>query len=181
MMSRTLDSDYAAPRQKISWRKAAQLITKHYSDLLIAFINHEPSLQIATSMSHARVLIADDHEDNRELLRVMLEAAGYTVQEVCNGRECVAAALAATPDLALLDLSMPVLDGWGTLSALRADVRTRGIRCVAVTGFAAEADRQRALAAGFDAYLTKPYRGKELHELVRRLLDGQRREDGHAE
>jgi len=62
-------------------------------------------------MPPARVLIADDYEDNCELLRVMLEAAGYTVLEARNERECVAAALTAPLDLAVLDLTMPVLDG----------------------------------------------------------------------
>lgn len=117
-----------------------------------------------------RILIADDYDDNRELLRLMLEGAGYSVRETHNGRECVAAARAELPDIVLIDLSMPVLDGWGTLNELRADERTRTLQCIAVTAFAAEQDRQRALDAGFDAYLTKPYRSKELLDLVKHLL-----------
>jgi CheY-like chemotaxis protein len=66
---------------------------------------------------------------------------------------------------------MPVLDGWGTLRALRADERTRKLHCIAVTAFAAEQDRQRALDAGFDAYLAKPYRSRDLLDLVEGVLN----------
>lgn len=121
----------------------------------------------------ARILIADDYDDNRELLRLMLEGVGYTVREARDGRECVAAACAELPDLALIDLSMPVLDGWATLRELRADERTRRLPCVAVTAFAAEKDRERALADGFDAYVSKPFRQRDLLEVVGRLLDGR--------
>ncbi|HKP71826.1 MAG TPA: response regulator [Pyrinomonadaceae bacterium] len=121
----------------------------------------------------ARILIADDYDDNRELMRLMLEGAGYAVRETRNGRECVAAAQAELPDIVLIDLSMPVLDGWGTLRELRADERTRSLRCIAVTAFAAEQDRLRALEAGFDAYLAKPYRSKDLIDVVESLVPRQ--------
>ena len=104
----------------------------------------------------ARILIADDYDDNRELLRLMLESAGHRVRETRDGREFVEAALAGEFDVALIDLSMPVLDGWRALAELRADERTRSLPCVAVTAFAAEPDRQRALAAGFSAHVPKP-------------------------
>jgi CheY-like chemotaxis protein len=117
-------------------------------------------------MLPARILIADDYDDNRELMRLMLESAGHLVRETRDGRECVQAAQAELPDIALIDLSMPVLDGWGTLSELRADERTRSLCCIAVTAFAADQDRQRVLAAGFDAYLAKPYRSRDLLELI---------------
>lgn len=123
-------------------------------------------------MSPRSILIADDYDDNRELLRLMLEAEGYAVREVRDGRECVEAARAEPPDLVLIDLSMPVMDGWNALRELRADERTRALRCVAVTAFAAQSDQQRALAAGFDAYVSKPFRGRDLVETVARLLEG---------
>lgn len=119
---------------------------------------------------HASILIADDYDDNRELLRLMLQSDGYRIREARDGRECIAAALDELPDVALIDLSMPVLDGWGVLRALRADARTRDLPCVAVTAFAADQDRQRALDAGFDAYISKPFRAKDLLELVQRLV-----------
>ena len=129
----------------------------------------------------ASILIADDYDDNRELLRLMLESVGHRVREARDGRELVEAARAEGFDLALVDLSMPVLDGWAALAELRADERTRGLRCVAVTAFAAEPDRRRALEAGFDAYVSKPFRSKDLLEVVENLLghDGDSH-DGRA-
>ncbi|HLL14957.1 MAG TPA: response regulator [Pyrinomonadaceae bacterium] len=131
-------------------------------------------------MSQARILIADDYDDNRELLRLMLESAGYSVRETRDGNEFLAAAQAELPDIALIDLSMPTLDGWGTLDALRADERTRHLHCIAITAFAADQDRQRALDAGFDAYLAKPYRSKDLLDLVARTLSESRQRDGRS-
>lgn len=122
------------------------------------------------------LLIADDYDDNRELLRLILQTEGYNVREARDGREFLDAVRSQTPDLALIDLSMPTVDGWHALRELRADERTRSIPCIAVTAFAADRDRQRALEAGFDAYLTKPFRAKDLVELVGRLLD--KRADG---
>ncbi|HZB46498.1 MAG TPA: response regulator [Pyrinomonadaceae bacterium] len=119
----------------------------------------------------ARILIADDYDDNRELLRLMLAADGYTIHEARNGREALDVARREVPDLALIDLSMPTLDGWGFLKELREDAGLNAIPCVAVTAFAADQDRQRALAAGFDAYLSKPYRARDLLDLVRHLLN----------
>jgi CheY-like chemotaxis protein len=117
------------------------------------------------------ILIADDYEDNRELLRLILEAAGYQVREARNGRECVSMAQMSAPDLFLIDLSMPVLDGWGALAELRTNTRTRGIPCIAVTAFS-DADRTRRSAdENFDAYITKPFKSKELLDTITRLLE----------
>ncbi len=117
----------------------------------------------------ANILIADDYEDNRELLRLMLEAAGYRIREAHDGRECVSMAMEELPDLCLIDISMPVLDGWGTLRELRASERTRRIPCVAITAFS-DSDRLPRPENGFNAYLSKPFRTKELLATVERLL-----------
>jgi two-component system, cell cycle response regulator DivK len=121
-------------------------------------------------MSTNNILIADDFDDTRELLRLLLETEGYTIREARDGREALDAARKQAPALALIDLSMPSLDGWGLLREMRADASTRSIPCVAVTAFAAHQDRQRALDAGFDAYISKPFRAKELLELVNRFV-----------
>lgn len=117
------------------------------------------------------ILIADDYADNRELLQLILIAAGYQVREASNGRECVSAAQESAPDLCLIDLSMPILDGWGALSELRADPRTRHIPCIAVTAFSDADLKRRATADDFDAYITKPFKSKELLETIARLLE----------
>jgi len=117
----------------------------------------------------ATILIADDYEDNLELLRLMLVAADYHVIEARNGAECLKLARKMRPDLILVDLSMPVLDGWEMFRALRADELTAAIPCIAVTAHG-DADRVRALRIGFNAYLSKPFRGSELLETVAGLL-----------
>jgi CheY-like chemotaxis protein len=110
----------------------------------------------------------------------MLEGEGYHIREARNGREALDAALEEAPTVALIDLSMPSLDGWGLLRELRADERTRAVPCVAVTAFAANQDRARALEAGFDAYISKPFRAKEVIELVNSFArrDGKHGPDG---
>ena len=117
----------------------------------------------------ANILIVDDYADNRELLRLMLESDGHRVREAADGLSGLEMAQAETPDLVLVDLSMPKLDGWGFLKELRADERTRCVPCAAVTAFA-DRERNRALAQGFDAYLPKPFRRTELIHTVELLL-----------
>ena len=127
----------------------------------------------------ASILIADDYDDNRELLRLMLETGGYATREARNGREALEAFREQLPDVALLDLSMPHLDGFGALREIRADERTRHVPCIAVTAFAHGQDRHRALEAGFDDYISKPFKAAELLDKVRALLkrDVEGRED----
>lgn len=115
------------------------------------------------------ILIADDYEDNRELLRVLLVGANYEVREASNGHECVQSARQQPPDLILVDLSMPGMDGWGVLRELKGSPVTANIPCMAVT--ARDSDRERALELGFNAYLSKPFRSNDLFEMVSRLLD----------
>lgn len=122
------------------------------------------------------IIIADDYADNRELLRLILEMSGHRVREARDGRECVEMAHLEPPDIFLIDLSMPVLDGWGALKELRADERTRSIPCVAITAFA-DSNREHALQNGFNAYLTKPFRSKELIATVEQLLAASRSEE----
>ena len=115
------------------------------------------------------ILIADDYEDNLELLRLMLEAGSYRVREARDGRQCVNMALAEPPDLILIDLSMPHLDGWGVFQELQNDERTAEIPCVAVTAYG-DTDRDRALQTGFDGYIAKPFRSAELLQVVSSLV-----------
>lgn len=118
------------------------------------------------------ILVIDDYADNRELLRIMLEANGYEVREAADGREGVRMAREEIPDLILVDLSMPELDGWGVLRELRSEEQTRGIPCVSVSA-SADGGRLQSSGQGFDAYLTKPFQHKHLIETVERLLRGR--------
>jgi CheY-like chemotaxis protein len=116
-----------------------------------------------------RILIADDHDDNRELLCFMLGDAEYDVHEARDGHECLRLARERQPDLIIIDISMPGLDGWQVFQELKADQRTSDIPCIAVTAYS-EIDRQRALEAGIDAYLSKPFRSEELLDTVKQTL-----------
>ena len=119
-------------------------------------------------MGHT-IIIADDHEDNRELVHLMLRAAGYSVREAKNGRECLALARAETPDLIVMDLSMPVLDGWGLFEELKLDERTRDIPCIVLTAHA-DLDRNRALEKSFIAYISKPFTTEDLLHTIESAL-----------
>lgn len=128
----------------------------------------------------SRILIIDDYADNRELLRLMLQQEGYVVSEADDGHEGIELARLEQPDVALVDLSMPGLDGWNVLKELRADERTERIPCAAVSAFA-DGAREEALAYGFDAYLTKPFRRSELLEIIAQLLAARVVPSGQSE
>ena len=117
----------------------------------------------------ATILIADDHDDSRELLQFLLVGAGYEVREAKDGSECVAIARDEQPDLIVIDLSMPVLDGWGVFRELRADQSTRTIPLMAVTAHA-DLNRNQAMETGFSAYVSKPFSIDALLKTVEDVL-----------
>lgn len=117
-----------------------------------------------------RVLIADDKPTGRELVRTVLENRGYEVFEACDGIEALDSAHRLHPDLIILDLHMPGLDGFGVIKELRLDAHFAKTPVVALTASAMQGDRQRALSAGFTGYITKPVSLKALRAEVERLL-----------
>jgi CheY-like chemotaxis protein len=117
------------------------------------------------------ILIAEDYDDNRELLRLLLTSAKYEVREARNGHECVQSARQNPPDLIMVDLSMPELDGWEVLRTLRADATTAHIPCVAFTAYSEDA-YERALQTGFSAFVRKPFRTEEMLETIARVVRG---------
>ena len=121
-----------------------------------------------------RILVADDNADGREMLRDLLEAWGFQVLEARDGREALLSASRDNPDAILLDLQMPRLDGFAVLQHLREDRRLSATPTVAVTAFAQNGGRDRALRAGFDAYVTKPVDFPSLRRELQRLLAPQR-------
>ena len=116
------------------------------------------------------VLVADDTDTGRELVRTVLENSGYTVVEAGDGLEAVRVARERRPDLIILDLHMPDLDGFGVIQQLRADANFARIPIVALTASAMFGDRERALSVGFTAYVTKPISLGVLRGEVERLL-----------
>lgn len=118
----------------------------------------------------SRILVADDNEASRELIREVLEMSGYDVVEAADGADAVERARENPPDLVLVDIQMPRLDGYGVLRELRADPRLAGLHVVALTAFAMQGDRERALDAGFDGYITKPVEIAALRREIRKHL-----------
>jgi two-component system, sensor histidine kinase and response regulator len=116
------------------------------------------------------ILIADDKPGSREFLRTVLEHSGYQVTEAADGEEALAQASLHQIDLFLLDLQMPKLDGIGLVKQLRQRAELSGVPMVALTASAMQGDRERALAAGFSAYLAKPVSLPLLRSELARLL-----------
>lgn len=116
------------------------------------------------------ILLVEDHEDNRIVYRTVLQHFGYTVLEAFDGEEGVRRAREELPDLILMDISVPLVDGWEATRQLKADPATAGIRVVALTAHAFPEDRDRATAIGFDGYLAKPVEPRRVLEEVARLL-----------
>ena len=116
------------------------------------------------------VLIAEDNPTNRELLRELLEIRGYTVAEACNGQEALASVEQAPPDILLLDIGMPLLDGFAVVRKLRENPRFVSLPVVAVTAYAMQGDREKIMKSGFDGYLSKPVNSSSLVQELDRLL-----------
>lgn len=119
------------------------------------------------------ILIADDHDDNRELLQLLLSDAGFEVREARDRRECLAIARDEPPDLIVIDLSMPVLDGWGVFRELKADDRTRTIPCMAVTA-PPNWIEVKPFETGFSDYVSKPFSGEALLKSVATMLSNRK-------
>ena len=126
-------------------------------------------------MTHV-ILIVEDNERNLKLLRDVLEYAGYDVRAARTAEDGITLAVSEPPDLVLMDLQLPGIDGLEALRRLRASPRTAGIPVVAVTAQAMKHDRERALEAGFDGYVEKPISVRACLDQVRRFLPGQEAE-----
>jgi len=118
----------------------------------------------------ARILLVEDQEMNRDMLSRRLKKRGYEVSIAVDGAEGVDKARSESPDLILMDMSLPVMDGWEATRTLKADDATRGIPVVALTAHAMSTDREKALEAGCDAYETKPVELPKLLETIEKLL-----------
>lgn len=117
-----------------------------------------------------KVLVADDKDTGRELVRTVLENCNYEVFEASDGVEALAQARQIHPDLIILDLHMPGLDGFGVIQELRRDQNFANTPVMALTASAMMGDRERALAVGFTGYIAKPIRLSALRAEVERML-----------
>ena len=117
-----------------------------------------------------RVLVIEDTLDNRQILRDLLTAAGYDIIEAEDGAAGVAMAAEQLPDLILMDIQLPVIDGYEATRRIKADPATRHIPIVAVTSYALAGDEAKTREAGCDGYIAKPYSPRNLLEKVRGFL-----------
>lgn len=118
-----------------------------------------------------RILIVDDKATSRELLRTVLEKQGYAVIEAGDGAEALQKVHADNPHLILLDLQMPIRNGYEVLGELRQDANYATLPIIALTASAMQGDREKALAAGFTGYLTKPVSLAHLRNEIQRALE----------
>jgi two-component system, cell cycle response regulator DivK len=117
-----------------------------------------------------RVLAIEDHEDNRRILRDLLTSVGYELIEATTGEEGIALAQSEHPDLILMDIQLPGLDGYETTRRIRANAALQAVPIIAVTSYALSGDDVKAMAAGCDAYVTKPFSPRELLAKIRQFL-----------
>ena len=117
-----------------------------------------------------RILVVEDQEDLRGLLRTLLTGSGYEVLEAADGEAGVAKAKSDRPDLVLMDIQMPVLDGYEATRRIKADPDLAATPVIAVSSFAMKGDEEKARAAGCDHYVTKPYSPMQLLRVIRSTL-----------
>jgi two-component system, cell cycle response regulator DivK len=117
-----------------------------------------------------RILVVEDQEDNRQIIRDLVTSAGYELIEAQDGEEGVALAAQEKPDLILMDIQLPVLDGYEATRRIKAQPELKAIPVIAVTSYALSGDDQKAFAAGCDGYVTKPFSPRQLLAKIREHL-----------
>jgi two-component system cell cycle response regulator DivK len=117
-----------------------------------------------------KILVVEDTEDNRQILRDLLSSAGYETIEAHDGAEGVAKASEHRPDLILMDIQMPVMDGYEATRLIKADSVLKSIPVIAVTSYALSGDEDKARAAGCDGYVAKPFSPRQMLAKVREIL-----------
>ena len=117
-----------------------------------------------------RILVVEDQEDNRRIIRDLLTSVGYQLIEAHDGEAGVRLAAAERPDLILMDIQLPVLDGYEATRRIKADPLLRSIPLIVVTSYALSGDDAKAEAAGCDAYVAKPFSPRQLLATIRRFL-----------
>ena len=128
--------------------------------------------------SEPLVLVVEDYQDAREMYSAYLQFSGYRVAEATNGLEAIETAIQLMPDIILMDLALPKVDGWEATKRLKSDPRTKHIPIVALTGHALAGFAEGAREAGCDAFVTKPCLPDALVAEIRRMLGRTRQHDG---
>jgi CheY-like chemotaxis protein len=136
-------------------------------------VTREPTAMNSSAASagskRRRVLLVDDHNDSRRMLGMMLTISGHEVLESGNGIEAIRVASSELPDVAIVDIALPGIDGYEVARRLRADPGTRSMGLIALSGYGQEEDRRCAYEAGFDVHLVKPVEAARLSETIARV------------
>ena len=117
-----------------------------------------------------RILVVEDREDNRQILRDLLGNTGYELVEALDGVQALAAVAKQRPDLILMDIQLPIMDGYEATRRIRSNPDNKSIPIIAITSYALSGDEGKALAAGCDAYVAKPYSPRQLLAKIREYL-----------
>ena len=136
---------------------------------LLDAITHAQAVE-AMATNGKTVLLVEDNEDNRIVYSTILRHFGYAVSEALNGEEGIAKARSERPDLILMDISIPIIDGWEATQVLKHDPVTRDIPIIALTAHALASDREKAMEVGCDGYLAKPCEPRAVVAEVQRFL-----------
>jgi two-component system, cell cycle response regulator DivK len=118
-----------------------------------------------------RILVVEDQPDNRQIIRDMLARSDYEIAEAENGEEALAAIAKQRPDLILMDIQLPIMDGYTAVSRIKADPALRSIPIIAVTSYALNGEEKKARAAGCDDYVPKPFSPRQLLAKIRHYLE----------
>jgi two-component system cell cycle response regulator DivK len=117
-----------------------------------------------------RILVVEDQADNRKIIRDMLRATDYEITEAENGEQALTAIAKQRPDLILMDIQLPIMDGYTATSQIKADPELRSIPIIAVTSYALNGEEKKARAAGCDDYVPKPFSPRQLLAKIRQYL-----------
>lgn len=128
---------------------------------------------VARAVSPLRILLVDDNQDALRALGILLELEGHSIIMADNGRDAIRMAAGVRPDVAIVDVGMPEIDGFDVARAVRSEDSLAGVLLIALTGYASESDRSRALAAGFDHHLSKPISLEKLHHIFESSVSGK--------
>ena len=118
-----------------------------------------------------RILVVEDQEDSRQIIRDTLAVTGYEIVEATNGEEALAAVAKQRPDLILMDIQLPIMDGYTATRQIRIDPALRSVPIIAVTSYALSEEKEKARAAGCNDYVPKPFSPRELLAKIRNFLE----------
>ena len=116
------------------------------------------------------ILVVEDQEDNRQIIRDLLSSTDYQITEVVNGEQALAAVAKQRPDLVLMDIQLPIMDGYEATRRIKADPALRSIPIIAITSYALSGEDEKARSAGCDDYMAKPYSPRQLLSKIRQYL-----------